>query len=578
MLSDDSFSSLLASVERPARYTGGEVNSITKPFDSASFRLALAFPDIYDIAMSHYGFQILYGLVNARSDSLAERVFMPWGDMAAAMRQVQLPLFTLESRRPLTDFHVIGFSLQYEACYPTVLAMLDLAGIPRRREDRRAGDFPLVIAGGPCTFNPEALADFVDLFFIGDGEDSLPAFIDLFVSRPGLSHAELVEAASLLTGIYAPELYSSSGVPLAGLPAPSRVQPAVVKDLDAAYFPTSPVIPTVQAVHERISLEIMRGCGRGCRFCQAGMTRRPVRFRSVARLLELAEESYANTGYDEISLLSLSTGDYPFLKDLARRLNHAFAPRAVGLSFPSLRADKALLEIPEIMKEVRKGAITVAAEAGNDSLRTVINKGITEKGILDGLAAAFEAGWNRVKLYFMVGLPTETLDDVASIADLVEKVLASGRSMRSRPQVNCSISPFIPKPGTPFQWEPMASREYLEAARSLLFDRLRRTGIKASFHNLNRSILEAALARAGREIAPVLDKAADLGCSLDAWDEFFDYSKWVEAFNASGLDIEKYACRSLSPDAPLPWSHISPGVEIAFLLAERARALGSRVG
>jgi len=576
MVADDALARILPSVERPGRYTGGETNSVVKPFDSVGFRLALAFPDVYDIAMSHLGLQILYGLVNARRDALAERVFMPWLDMERAMRDAAVPLFSLESRRPVSEFDCLGFSLQYEMCLPTVLTMLDLARIPRRRKDRRKGRYPLIIAGGPCTFNPEPLADFVDLFFIGDGEDSLPAFIDVYLKTPAGGPAAIVSAAArTIPGVYAPELYLLDGPRLVPVDSgvPAVVSPSIVRDLDSAFYPVAPIVPLVEAVHERISLEIMRGCSRGCRFCQAGMTRRPVRLRSVAKLLSLAKAIYRNTGFDEISLLSLATGDYPYLEDLARRLNHHFAPLAVSLSFPSLRADEALANIPGIMAEVRKGAVTVAAEAGSERLRAVINKGITEPGILDGLAGAFEAGWNRVKLYFMVGLPTEDQEDIAAIADLVDKILAIGQRFRRAPQVNISVAPFVPKPGTPFQWEPMAPRAYLESARAALFARLRRSSVKLSFHDVNRSIVEGALARGGREIGPALAHAADLGCRLDAWDEAFEFSRWREAFASAGLDIEAYACRRLPHDEHLAWAHISPGVTAAFLRREHDRAL-----
>jgi len=578
MLSMEALESILSTVERPGRYIGGEVNSLRKPFGSVDFRLAIAFPDIYDIAMSNLALQILYGLVNAREDSLAERVFMPWLDMEQAIRAGAVPLFSLESHAAVRDFDAVGFSLQYEVWFPTVLKMLDLAGIPRRREARSEGRFPLVIGGGPCTFNPEPVADFFDLFFVGDAEETLPAFIDVWKKHRRAGNDRLLAAAVReVPGLYAPGLYTvERGLARpASASAPPVVKPSFVRDLDAAYYPTAPVIPFVEAVHERVSLEIMRGCSRGCRFCQPGMTKRPLRVRSVARLLELAEASYRNTGYDEISLLSLATGDYPHLVELTRRLNHRFAPLGVSLSFPSLRADVALRVIPETMAQVRKGSITVAAEAATDRLRAVINKGITEDAILEGMKSAFAAGWRRVKLYFMAGLPTETVDDVRAIAALVEKVLSAGGHSRGSTGVSLSVAPFVPKPGTPFQWEPMASRAYLEEARELLFRRLRGGSVKVSFHNIDRSLLEGALSRGGRELGHVIDKAADLGCFLDAWDEVFDYSKWLEAFASAGLNLEEYACRRLQTDAPLPWSHISPGVGVPFLLREREKALAA---
>ena len=576
MLSDGELTRLLRDIQKPARYIGREVNAVEKDFDAVRFRIALAFPDIYEIGMSHLGLQILYGLVNSRADALAERVFMPWFDMAERLETDGVELFSLESRRPIAEFDVVGFSLQYEVSYPTVLRMLDLAGIPRRRDDRRGGDWPLVVAGGPCAFNGEPLAEFVDLFFVGDGEDALGEFVDLWQAHHAEGPAAVVQAAArTIGGVYAPELYEVTGaVCRPTLPGvPEVVRPACVSDLDAAFFPTKPIVPLVEAVHDRIGLEVMRGCSRGCRFCQAGMTRRPVRVRSVERLLAIAEESYRNTGHDEISLLSLATGDYPHLARLARMLSHRFTPLRVGLAYPSLRADKALEIIPQSAGAVRKGAITIAVEAGTERLRGVINKGITEEGLLKGMEVAFKAGWKRVKLYFMAGLPTETTEDIRAIAVLVEKCIGVGRAIGISPNVNVSIAPFIPKPGTPFQWEPMRERAYLEGARSLLREGFSGMPVKMSFHNLDRSIVEAALARGGRELAGVLERAADMGVALDAWDEAFDFDRWRRAFDEEGLGIESYACRRLPGEAVLAWGHVSSGVDIAFLKREHERAL-----
>lgn len=575
MLTDSQLSRLLEGIQRPARYIGGEINSVRKDWDAVECRMALAFPDIYEIGMSHLGLQVLYGIANMREDALAERVFMPWFDMEARLGETDTPLFSLEGRRGLREFDILGFSLQYEMCYATTLRMLDMAGIPRRRCEREGGDWPLVIAGGPCAFNPEPLAEFIDVFIVGDGEDALPQLIETWKGHRGGQRTELLRSiAAGVDGAYVPALYSAGDATpkSTDAAAPECVAPACVRDLDSAFFPTAPVVAHVEAVHDRISLELMRGCVRGCRFCQAGMTRRPLRTRSVAKLIELAEESYRNTGHNEISLVSLSTGDYPHLKELAAKLAHRFTPLRVSLAYPSLRADRALEIIPESAGEVRKSALTVAVEAGTDRLRKVVKKGITEEGLLAGTKFAFDEGWNRIKLYFMVGLPSETLDDVAAIAELVEKVIRVGREVGRQPHVNVSVAPFIPKPSTPFQWEPMASRAYLEKAKSLLEDKFRRRPVKLAFHRIDRSIVEAALARGGREAAEAVSSAADAGARLDAWDEGFDFEIWRRAFESGGIDIERYACRRLAMDGPLAWDHISPGVPGEFLARERQRA------
>ncbi len=566
MLTDSELSLLLSGIQRPARYIGGEVNSVVKDWESVECRLALAFPDIYEIGMSHLGLGILYGVVNARPDAAAERVFMPWFDMDERMEARGIPLFSLETRRSLGEFDIVGFSLQYELSYPTVLRMLDISGVPRRRWQRQSQGGPLVIAGGPCAFNPAPLAEFVDIFVTGDGEEAIGELIDVWKEKRRAPRPELVAAiARRVKGVYAPALggQQSGGVP---------VEPACVEDLDAAFYPTAPVVAHVESVHDRISLEVMRGCARGCRFCQAGMTRRPVRLRSVRRLVELAQASYRNTGHSEIGLLSLATGDYPHLGELAARLSHIFTPLKVSLAYPSLRADRALQVIPHSAGEVRKSTITVAVEAGTERLRSVINKDITEGGLLDGMRAAFEAGWSRVKLYFMAGLPTETTEDVEAIAEIVARVVEAGKKAGRQPQVGVSVAPFIPKPGTPFQWNPMAPRQQLEDARETLSQRLRGLPVKLSFHNIDRSIVEAALARGGLEVQGALAAAADMGARLDAWDEGFDFARWRRAFDSVDLDIEAYAGREMEPGRPLPWDDVSAGVSAEYLVREHHRA------
>lgn len=574
---------VLPFVEKPGGYIGGETNSVVKDPAEVSLRVALAFPDAYAIGMSHAGLQILYGVLNALEGVACERVFAPWVDMRARLAAHGLPLFTLETRTPLADCHVVAFSLQYEMSYTTVLAMLDAAGIPLRRDERGEHD-PLVIAGGPCAFNPEPMADFIDLFLVGDGEESIASFARLVqrLRGEGAKRQEMVAAvAAALPCAYAPGLYSVAfhddgtvaAVAPAGPNVPWPVERAVVVDLDQAFYPTRPVVPYVEVVHDRITLEIMRGCTRGCRFCQAGMIKRPVRIRTIERLMDLAEASYRHTGHNEISLVSLSSSDYPDFEELVKRMSRAFNDRCVNIALPSLRVDEHLVHLPQYVSSVRKSGLTIAPEAAREGLRCAINKDIRDEDLLRGVRSAFAAGWQAVKLYFMVGLPGETAEDVTAIPDLAAAVSDARRDVAAGPaQVNVAVAPFVPKPHTPFQWHAMPPPAYFDEVRERLHGLVRRRAVRIKFHDVRRSYLEAVFSRGDRRLGRVIEGAYRAGAVFDAWDEFFDFDRWLAAFEAVGLDPDFYALRPRDLDEVLPWDHIFAGVEKAFLVRELKRA------
>jgi len=570
----------LLRVARPARYTGHEWNAAVRPWEAASVRLALAFPDVYEIGMSNLGLQILYDLVNRRDDALADRAFAPWPDMEAELRARGLPLSGLESGRPLAQFDIIGFSLQYELNYTNLLNMLDLAGLPLHSR-QRTDAHPLVIAGGTGALNPEVLADFVDLFVLGDGEETLPDLLDLYRqarwdrSRPGREgKLAFLRAAAQLEGTYVPEFYRVSytadgrveGVEPTLPEAPARPRRRFVRVLPPP--PVRPLVPYLDVVHDRAAIEVQRGCTRGCRFCQAGIIYRPVRERPLGEVLEAVEELLANTGYEELSLVSLSTSDYgeiqPLLTELARRYPD------LNVSLPSLRIDSFSVGLAQAIQR-RKSSFTFAPEAGSQRLRDVINKGVTEENLLAATAAAFSQGWNSIKLYFMIGLPTETMEDVEGIADLAEKVRAQGRQLRGpRAHVGASVATFIPKPHTPFQWVGQETEDTLGPKQARLRQRLRKVDL--SWNDPETSRLEAILARGDRRLGSALHRAWQLGARFDAWREQLRLDAWTRAMVETGLDPAFYAHRQRDLDEVLPWDHIDVGVSRRFLQREWERA------
>ena len=573
----------LPQVQRPAQYIGGEFNSVVKDHAAVDVTLALAFPDTYTIGMSNQGMQILYAIANAREDIAAERVFTPEIDMEQQLCACGLPLMSLETHTPLSRFDLVGFSLQYEMCYTNVLTMLDLGGIPLLAAERSDAG-PIVIAGGPGSFSPEPMAGFIDAFVVGDGETALLELLDAFKSAraEGASRAEmLLHLARTVPAVYVPSLYdvayNADGTIAAIEPkvggVPARVKTAIVPDLDLAPIAEKLVIPFPEAVHDRVTLEISRGCTQGCRFCQAGMIKRPVRPRSADLLVEQAEDCIAASGYKEVSLASLSSSDYPELGGLLERLSARLDPQRVNIALPSLRVDDTLADLPASLNSVRKSGITVAPEAATERLRRVINKNITDEDLIGGVRAAFEAGWSGVKLYFMIGLPTETLDDVKAIAQVAEGISRMRREMGgSNAKVNLSVAPFVPKPHTPFQWEPMLRPGEMVDRQTLIRTSLTVRKVQLKGHNVERSFIEGVFARGDRRMGAAILHAWKSGCRLDAWDETFDFDKWIAAFNETGIDPEWYACRERSEDETLPWDHIDAGVTKRFLLAERDRA------
>jgi radical SAM family uncharacterized protein/radical SAM-linked protein len=566
----------LLRVEKPARYMGGEMGAIAK--ESPDIRFVLAFPDVYEVGMSHLGLQILYGVLNSLEWLAAERVYAPWPDMEELLRADGLPLATLESGAPLSEADIVGFTLQYELSYTTILNMLELAHIPVLASER-GGEFPLILGGGPCASNPEPLADFFDAFVLGDGEE---AVVEIAVAvrewkRSGLPKAELLDRLAAIDGVYVPSFfnveYDDTGRIKAVTPlrdGSPRVRRRFVDDLETAPYPTAPVVPFLKTVHDRISMEIARGCTRGCRFCQAGYIYRPVRERSPERILEIIDEALGHTGYDEISLLSLSTGDYGCIAPLLKKLMERYAERRIAVSLPSLRVGSLKLELVEEIRKVRKTGFTLAPEAGSERLREVINKGITEADLLDNAYEVYRAGWRLIKLYFMIGLPTETMEDLAGIVELSAKVKQQGKRSGGG-EVNVAVSTFVPKPHTPFQWEPQISYEEILGKQQFLRQELKRRKLNFKWHAPPISVVEGLFARGDRRLGRLLLKAREHGCRLDGWSEHFSFAAWQAAFKAADIDPLFYH-RRRSPDEILPWDHLDYGVTKEFLALELKRS------
>jgi len=585
--------SLLLSVQKPARYIGGEVNTIQKNLSEIDTHFCFCFPDVYDVGMCHMGLQILYHTINQYDRVYCERCFAPWTDMEEALRQHQIPLYSLETFTPLKEFDFVGFTLQYEMSYTNILNMLDLSGIPLMSKDRTDED-PLVIAGGPNAYNPEPLADFIDLFYMGEGEVEYETLFKAYAEhkKQGGSRREFLKIAAQIPGMYIPSFYDViyEEAPAQGCQytpriaairpnrpdVPEKITKVLVEDMDAMSYPTKPIIPYLQIVHDRAVMEIFRGCIRGCRFCQAGMIYRPVRMRSKDKVLEWAEETLKATGYDEISLTSLSSNDYPDLFDLLREI-HAKYPH-VNVSLPSLRVDAFSLQLMEELAQGRKSGLTFAPEAGTQRLRDVINKGITEEEVLNGVQLAFAGKWDRVKLYFMLGLPTETEEDILGIAELAGKIVSHWHNIpkedRSKDlKVTVSTSFFIPKPFTPFQWCAQTNYEDYMAKQKFLNSKIYNKKIQYNCHDAFLSTLEGLLARGDRRTGKLLHEAWKNGCKFDSWSDLFDEDAWRQAIESSGVELAYYCYRERGEDEIFPWDHINVGVTKQFLYREYEKGL-----
>ena len=587
---------ILLQIDKAARYIGGEVNSVMKDKEKVDIRFCMAFPDVYEIGMSNLGMMILYDMFNKREDVWCERLFSPWTDLDKVMRENKIPLFALESQDPVKEFDFLGITLGYEMCYTNVLQLLDLSGIPLKTEERGEED-PLVIGGGACAYNPEPLAPFFDMFYIGEGETSYDALFDAYKENKaeGGSREDFLLKAAKIPGIYVPAFYDvtykEDGTIASFAPnrpgVPAVVEKQLVLDMEKDYDRLeAPVVPFIKATQDRVTLEIQRGCIRGCRFCQAGMICRPTRERNVETLKESARVMLEKTGHEEISLSSLSSSDYSELKELVNYLIEETGPKAVNISLPSLRIDAFALDVMSKVQDVKKSSLTFAPEAGSQRLRNVINKGLTEEDILHGAGQAFEGGWNRVKLYFMLGLPTETAEDMKGIAHLAEKIAERyyeipKEQRNGKVQISVSTSFFVPKPFTPFQWAPMFREEdFIEKAKIVKEEiraQLNQKSIRYHWHEPDVTVLEGFLARGDRRCAQVILKAYEKGALYDAWSENFRYDLWKEAFAETGVDIEFYTLRERNPEEILPWDFIDAGVSRKFLIREWERALSEEV-
>ncbi|OGO33522.1 MAG: B12-binding domain-containing radical SAM protein [Chloroflexi bacterium RBG_16_57_11] len=563
----------LIKVQKPARYTGGEINQVVKGWQSVQTRVALVFPDLYDLGMSNLGWAILYDLLNQRRDALAERAFAPWSDMEAAMRSADIPLYSLESKRPLVEFDIVGFSLPYETLYTNTLNLIDLAGIPLFCAERDARH-PLVIAGGHATYNPEPMHAFIDAFVIGEGEEVIHEIVEAHQAwkRSGAGRHALLQALSRIWGVYVPVLYEAhyeadgvfSHIEKRDHDAPLPVVKRIVAKLPPPT--TRLLVPYIDTVHNRVPIEIMRGCTRGCRFCQAGMITRPVRERPVDEIIDAIEEALARTGYEEIGLLSLSSSDYTHILELVNKVSQRFAGRNLSVSLPSLRIESFSVELMDALKDSRRSGFTLAPEAATERMREIINKPVSTEQLLDTARAIYSRGWHNLKLYFMIGHPSETLDDVQAIADLCKAVLAEGRRIIGRrAQVTAGVSTFIPKPHTPFQWATCDTMEQIATKQTLLKQSLRGPGLKLNWNSPEDTMLEAWLSRGDRRMAEVVYQAWKRGAKFDAWKEHFRYDLWLEAFAATGLGPEFYTHRERPIDETFPWEHISTTVRKKFL-------------
>lgn len=582
---------ILSSVQKPARYTGGEFASIIKPADEVEATICLAFPDVYEVGMSYLGFKILYHLLNKQQGVQAERVYAPWIDMEAKMRERHIPLRTLETKKTLKECDIVGFTLQYELSYTNILNMLDLGGVPVLAAERTEED-PLVIVGGPCVYNPEPLADFFDFAIIGEGEEVMAEVMEAYkawkrAGKPGGRQAFLQEVVKI-NGIYVPSFYeveynenlTVKAVRPVNANAPAVVYKRVVRDMNSVDFPTSPIVPFGEIVHDRIMLEVFRGCSRGCRFCHAGMVYRPVRERKPEVLKDLARQLVDNTGYNEISLVSLSSADYSCLAPMVHDMIDEFKDDRVSVSLPSLRIDSFCVAIAKEIQAVRKSGLTFAPEAGSQKMRDVINKGVTEEDLMNAVGAAFESGWNSVKLYFMIGLPFENDDDVLAIADLARKVQYKYYQVTGKRgcKVTCSASFFVPKPYTAFQWFAQDDLENIRRKQFLLKDEIKTIkNVTLNYHDSKTGIIEAVFARGDRKVGKALLLAWQKGARFDGWSDCFDYERWLEAFAEAGLDKDFYAARQRAEHEVFPWEHISPGVSRKFLWNEWQKAYAQQL-
>lgn len=581
---------ILLTIDQPARYIGGELNMVKKDPASVDIRFAMCFPDVYEIGMSHLGIQILYDMFNRREDVYCERVYSPWPDLHKIMKEQHLPLFALESQQPVKEFDFLGITIQYEMCYTNILQILDLSQIPLHAEER-GEDLPIVIGGGPCTYNPEPIARFFDLFYIGEGEISYDALFTLYkqCKRDGVNRAGFLRRAAQIPGIYVPSMYEvtygSDGCLESFLPKyediPAKVEKQLVLNMDDAPYPDKPLVPFLKATQDRVVLEVQRGCIRGCRFCQAGMIYRPTREKDVEHLKKYAYEMLKSTGHEEISLSSLSTSDYSRLEELVNFLIDNFRDKGVNISLPSLRIDAFSLDVMGKIQDIKKSSLTFAPEAGSQRMRDVINKGLTKDIILEGAGQAFEGGWQKVKLYFMLGLPTETIEDMQAIAELANDIAVRyyeipKEKRNGKCQITISTSFFVPKPFTPLQWATMCTAdEYLGKAKIVneaVKNQLNRKSIRYNWHEADVTVLEGVFARGDRRVSAAIERAYEKGALFDAWSEYFDNERWLEAFAETGVDIGFYTLRPRGLDELFPWDFIDAGVTKEFLQREWKRA------